>query len=172
MAILKIGGNMKKIHSIKIVILCLGMMIIFLLIALHLFINYNTNGFMMFIAFVILTFAMASLVKIFGLPDYIELTKEKLKIFNHPLFATNKFYEQKRNLISWNNEINLDEVEKIEVIKLSKKDKLKCIGYNHLFSKYIKIYIRNSNANKYIYISIYTNKQINKIIECLKIEKQ
>ena len=163
---------MKKIHSIKIIILCLGIMIFCLLIALRLFINYNTNGFMTFIAFIILIFAMASLVKIFGLPDYIELTKEKLIILNHPLFATNKFYEQKRNLISWNNEINLDEVEKIEVIKLSKKDKLKYIGYNHLFSKYIKIYIRNSNANKYIYISIYTNKQINKIIECLKKEKQ
>ncbi len=55
---------MKKFHSIKIVILCLGMMIIFLLIALHLFINYNTNGFMTFIAFVTLTFAIAALVKI------------------------------------------------------------------------------------------------------------
>ena len=61
---------MKKIHSIKIIILCLGIMIICLLIALHLFINYNTNGFMIFIAYFFLTFSIAMLVKVFGLPDY------------------------------------------------------------------------------------------------------
>ena len=160
-----IGGNMKKIHSIKIIILCLVILIICLLIALHLFINYNTNGFMTFIAFVILTFAIATLVKIFGLPDYIELAKDKVKILNNPLFATNKFYVQKRNLISWNNEIDLKEVEKIEIIKLSKNDKKKYIGYNHLFSKYIKVYIKNSNANKYVYISIYTKKQIMNLLK-------
>lgn len=156
---------MKKIHSIKIIILCLGIMIICLLIAFHLFINYNTNGFITFIAFVILTFAIAALVKIFGLPDYIELAKDKVKILNNPLFATNKFYVQKRNLISWNNEIDLKEVEKIEIIKLSKNDKKKYIGYNHLFSKYIKVYIKNSNANKYVYISIYTKKQIMNLLK-------
>ena len=96
---------------------------------------------------------------------YIELTKDKVKILNNPLFATNKFYVQKRNLISWNNEIDLKEVEKIEIIKLSKNDKKKYIGYNHLFSKYIKVYIKNSNANKYVYISIYTKKQIMNLLK-------
>ena len=96
---------------------------------------------------------------------YIELAKDKVKILNNPLFATNKFYVQKRNLISWNNEIDLKEVEKIEIIKLSKNDKKKYIGYNHLFSKYIKVYIKNSNANKYVYISIYTKKQIMNLLK-------
>lgn len=156
---------MKKMYSIKIIFSCLGIMLICLLIALHLFINHNTNGFITFIAFVFLTFAIATLVKIFGLPDYIELAKDKVKILNNPLFATNKFYVQKRNLISWNNEIDLKEVEKIEVIKLTKEEKKKYIGYNHLFSKYIKVYIKNSNANKYIYISIYTSKQIMNLLK-------
>ena len=68
-------------------------------------------------------------------------------------------------MISWNNEIILNEVKKIEIVKLSKNEKMKYIGYNHLFSKYLKVYIKDSNANKYVYISIYTNKQTNEIIK-------
>ncbi|MBE6130187.1 MAG: hypothetical protein E7183_00490 [Erysipelotrichaceae bacterium] len=158
---------MKRIYSFKIIILCLCIMIICLLTALHFFINYNTNGFMIFIAYFFLTFAIAMLLKIFGLPDYIELTKDKIKVFNNPLFATNKFYDKKANLILWNNEINLKEVEKIELVKLTKKEKKKYIGFNHLFSRYIRIYIKNSNPNKHIYISIYTKKQIMNLLKFL-----
>ena len=157
---------MKRVYSRITIISCLCTMIICLLITIYCFINYYTNPFITLIGYCFLAVAIvAGPVKIFALPDYIELSEDKVRVLNVPFFATNKFYVGKHDLILWNNEINLKEVEKIEIVNLTKNEKMNYIGYNHLLSKYLKIYFKNSNANKYIYISIYTNKQLMEILK-------
>jgi hypothetical protein len=91
-----------------------------------------------------------------------------MKVYDFPLFATNKFYDKKRSLILWNSEIDINEVKSVELVKLTKEQKKKYIGYNHLFDTFIKVILNYSNSDKYIYVSIYSKKQIKKIIEMLK----
>lgn len=159
---------MKKIYSIKSIFLYLCLALLFSILSLFLLIEFQQEPFLKIIGYSSIIFSICFVVIIFVFPNYIEITNNKIKIVNFPIFATNKFYEEKKSLILWNNEISLNEVEKVKIVKLSKKEKLKYIGYNHLFNKYLKININNSNAIKYVYISIYSNKQVNEIIRCLK----
>ena len=64
----------------------------------------------------------------------------------------------------WNGEVHLDEVKSVELVKLTAEEKIKYIGVRHLFDKYIKIGLNNSSGYKYIYVSMYSNFQIKKII--------
>ena len=66
----------------------------------------------------------------------------------------------------YNNEINIDEVEKIEIITLTREEQLKYIGYKHLSRKYLKLNLKYGNP-KYVYAGCYSNYQINKIIQIL-----
>lgn len=151
---------MKKIYAILERLICILAIVLLSLIATILFVKSNNELILVIIAYVCIVFIVVALLKLFFISSHIIIKDNIVKIFDFPFCATNQFYEKKRGLISWNSEINLKEVEKIELVKLTKNDKKKYIGYHHLFSKYIKVYIKNSNANKYIYISIYTNKQI------------
>jgi len=157
---------MKRIHSFKVITLFSCMIFICIIISLYLLIRYHNNDCARIVVCIMIILVAGFLVKIFLFPDYIEITEDKMSVSNNPFFATNKFYEQKRYLILWNNEIYLNEVEKIAVVNLSKNEKKSLVGYNHLFNRYLKVYIKNSTC-KYIYISIYSNKQINEIIKCL-----
>jgi low affinity Fe/Cu permease len=58
------------------------------------------------------------------------------------------------------------EIESIEIVKLSKEEKKKYTSARFLFSKYLKIKMKWGHT-KYVYISHYSNTQINKIIEML-----
>lgn len=89
-----------------------------------------------------------------------------MKVFDFPLLATNKFYVKKRSLILYNSEINIYDIEKIEIITLTKEEQLKYIGYKHLLRKYLKLNLKYGNP-KYVYVGIYSKYQINKIIEIL-----
>lgn len=68
----------------------------------------------------------------------------------------------------WNSEIDIDEVKSVEIVKLTKEQKTKFIGYCHFSNRYIKVSLNNSNSDKYIYVSIYSKSQIKKIIKILK----
>lgn len=162
---------MEKVYSIKERMIYTPLIVILGLFQLTLLLNYSDNITIVVIAYTCIAFIVALLLKLFSIPYHIIVKNNIMKVYDFPWFATNKFYYKKRGLILWNSEINIDEVEKVEIVKLSKKEKLKFIGYNHLFSKYLKVYIKNSHTHKYVYISIYTNKQINKIIRCFNSEK-
>lgn len=94
-----------------------------------------------------------------------------MKFYDFPLLATNKFYDKKRSLILWNSEIDINEVKGVELVKLTKEQKKKYIGYKHLFDRYIKVSLNCSNSDKYIYVSIYSKTQIKKIINLLNNNK-
>ena len=108
--------------------------------------------------------AIATLLKLFAIPYHIIISNNRVKVFDFPLLATNKFYHKKRSLILWNGEIDICEVEKAELVQLTKDEKIKWVGYNHLFDEYMKVTLKNSKSFKYIYVSMYSSSQIEKLI--------
>lgn len=158
---------MVKIYSIKERIIYALLVVVVGLLQLTLFLNYSDNVTIVIIAYTLVVFIVLALIKLFSIPYHIVIENNRIKVYDFPLFATNKFYTKKRSLILWNSEINIDEVKTVELVKLTKEQKTKYIGYNHLFNRYIKVSLNNSNSDKYIYVSIYSKSQINKIIKLL-----
>ena len=58
------------------------------------------------------------------------------------------------------------EIERIEIVKLSKEEKRKYTSARFLFSKYLKVNLKYGHC-KYVYVSHYSNSQIRKIIKML-----
>ena len=162
---------MKKIYSLKERIIYILLAVVFGVLQLILLINFSNNSTIVIIAFACIVVVVLSLLKLFAIPNHIVINNNKMKVFDFPLLATNKFYIKKRSLILWNSEINIDEVETAELVELSKEKKIKYIGYTHLLNKYIKISLLNSNSDKYIYASIYSKFQIENIINLLNNNK-
>ena len=158
---------MKKIYSIKERIIYMPSIVVLGLLQLILMINFSDNIVIVIIAYTCIVFIVTALLKLFSFPYHIVINNNRMKIFDFPLLATNKFYKKKRSLILWNGEINIDEVKSVELVKLTKKEQEKYIGYIHFFNRYIKVKLNNSNSNKYIYASIYSNLQIKLIIDLL-----
>jgi hypothetical protein len=158
---------MKKIYSIKERIIYTLIVIILGLLQLVLLINFIDNIKIVILAYICLFIVVLALVKLFFIPYHIVINNNRMKVYDFPLFATNKFYKKKRSLILWNSEINIDEVKNAELVKLTKEQKKNYIGYIHLFDRYIKISLNNSNSYKYIYVSIYSRSQIKKIMNLL-----
>lgn len=158
---------MKKIYSVKERIIYTLIASILGLLQLILLINFNNNIKIVILAYICLFIVVLALIKLFSIPYHLVIDNNRMKVYDFPLFATNKFYRKKRSLILWNSEINIDEVKNVEIVKLTKEEKKKYIGYVHLFEKYIKISLYNSNRNKYIYVSIYSSSQIKKIMNLL-----
>ena len=158
---------MKKIYSIKERIIYTLIASVLGLLQLMLLINFINNIKIVILAYICLFIVVLALIKLFSIPYHIVIDNNIMKVYDFPLFATNKFYKKKRSLILWNSEINIDEVKAVELVKLTKKQKMKYIGYIHLSDRYIKISLNNSNSDKYIYVSIYSKTQIKKIINLL-----
>ena len=159
---------MEKIHSVKERIIYTAFIVVLGLFQLTLLLNFSHNTTIMIITCTCIVFIMAALLKLFCIPNHIIICNNRMKVYDFPLLATNKFYVQKRSLILWNSEIDIDEVENVELVKLTKEQKKNYIGYIHLFDRYIKISLKNSNSNKYIYVSIYSKSQIKKILNFLR----
>ena len=161
---------MKKIYSIKERIIYPLLIIVLGLFQLILLLNYidNTPTVIIIIVYACVTFIVALLIKLFAMPYHIVINNNRIKVYDFPFSATNKFYEKKQSLILWNSEIDIDEVKSVEIVKLTKEQKTKFIGYCHFSNRYIKVSLNNSNSVKYIYVSIYSKSQIEKIIKILK----
>lgn len=158
---------MIKIHSIKERIIYTLLVVVLGLLQLILLVNFSDNTTIFIIAYACIVVILLSLLKLFAIPYHIVISNNRMKVYDFPLLATNKFYHKKRSLILWNSEINIDEVKSVELVKLTKEQKIEYIGYIHPFNKYIKISLNNSNSDKYIYVSIYSRLQIKKIITLL-----
>ena len=158
---------MGKVYSIKERIIYTLLIVVLGVFQLKLLLNYSDNITIVIIAYTCVVFIVLALLKLFSFPYHIIVRNNRMKVYDFPLLATNKFYDKKRSLILWNSEINIDEVKTVELVKLTKEQKTKYIGYNHLFNRYIKVSLNNSNSDKYIYVSIYSKSQINKIIKLL-----
>ena len=139
-----------------------------LLITYRLLLNYIDNTLIVIIAYACIVVIVALLIKLFSIPYHLVINNNRIKVYDFPLLATNRFYQKKRSLILWNSEIDIDEVKSVEIVKLTKEQKTKFIGYCHFSNRYIKVSLNNSNSDKYIYVSIYSKSQIKKIIKILK----
>lgn len=155
---------MKKIYSIIERVVCILTILLLSVISIILFVNYNRETIFIIIAYTCIVFIVLALLKLFSIPSHLIISNNRIKVFDFPLFATNKFYDKKRSLILWNSEIDIGEVEKIELIKLTKEEQKIYIGYSHLCNKYLKIDLKYGK-HKYIYVGNYSNSQIKKIIE-------
>ena len=158
---------MGKVYSIKERIIYTLLIVVLGVFQLKLLLNYSDNITIVIIAYTCVVFIVLALLKLFSFPYHIIVRNNRMKVYDFPLLATNKFYDKKRSLILWNSEIDINEVKGVELVKLTKEQKKKYIGYNHLFDRYIKVSLNNSNNVKYIYVSLYSKSQINKIIKLL-----
>ena len=154
---------MKKIYSLLERSICIFAILLLSIIAIILFVKFNSNIILVIMAYICIIFIVVAVLKLLSFSSYIIISNSMVKVFDFPLFATNKFYDKKRSLILYNNEIDINEVEKIELIKLTKEEQKKYIGYNHLFKKCLKFNLKYGNP-KYVYVGNYSNYQIKKII--------
>ena len=162
---------MRKIISYKVIAMYLFLSIVFATICLTI---KNQNDFIMNAMF-LFSFVLSGcfLVLPFAQPNYIlfDFTSGRVGILNCPILSTNKTREMYGSLINYNDSVFLDEVDRVEVVKLSNAEKVRHIGHKHIFSRYLKIHIKHSSAHKYIYISIYSKRQVKKIIGLLTSSK-
>ncbi len=78
---------------------------------------------------------------------------------------TTSWKKAKNNInIRWNQNILISEIENIEIVKLTKKEKKNKVFYKHWFNKYLWIYLKNGDS-KYVYVGNYSNYQIKKLLD-------
>ena len=104
-----------------------------------------------------------------AVPVTIMLSLQKIKIDlsldKVSLFYVVNYRKNSRDLHS-NWIIYPSEIESIEIVKLSKEEKRQYTSARFLFSKYLKVNLKFGHS-KYVYVSHYSNYQIQKIIQIL-----
>ncbi len=160
---------MIKIHPIIERFLCIFAIFLFGSISVFLFVKSSDSIILFYIPYLCIIFVVAALMKLFSVPCHIIIGNNMVRIFDFPLLATNNFFEKKRSLILWNSEIHMDEIEKIEIVKLTRKEQKRYVGYRHWFSKYLKFTLKYGHF-KYVHVGGYSNRQIKKIINLTKHE--
>ena len=157
---------MKKIYSIFERLVCIFLILLLSLISVILLLKYNSEIILIVIAYICIVLIIVALLKLIYLPSHIVIRNNTVKVFDFPLLATNKFYVKKRSLILYNSEININDVEKIEIITLTNEEQNKYIRYKHILKKYLKINLKYG-IPKYVYVGNYSNYQISKIIKLI-----
>ena len=150
-------------------VIFLAIVLILSTIAIILLIKYNSEILSIIIASTCFALIIALLIKLFYIPNHIIIKDNKIKVFDFPLFATNKFYVKKRGLILYNSEIEINDIEDIQLIILTREEQNKYIGYKHLSKKYLKFTLKYGNP-KFVCVGIYSKQQIKQIIKtCTKV---
>ena len=90
----------------------------------------------------------------------IDLSCDKIELF----YLVNYTKNDKDLHSNWH--IYPSEIERISVVYLSKEEKRKYTSAKFLFSKYLKIEMKYGHT-KYVYVSHYSNSQINQMIRML-----
>ncbi len=158
---------MKKIYSIFERLIFISSILILSLIAIILFLKYNSEIILVIIAYTCVVLIVLALIKLVFISNHIIINDNKIKVYDFPLFATNKFYNKKRSLISYNSEIEIKDIEKIKLVTLTKKEQNNYIGYKHLQKKYLKIFLKYCNP-KFVYVGGYSKNQIKQIIKLIQ----
>lgn len=158
---------MKKIYSIFERLICISIVLILSIIAIILFLKYNSEILSIIIAYTCVALIVLSLIKLFYIPNHIIINDNKIKVFDFPLFATNKFYVKKRGLILYNSEIEINDIEDIQLIILTREEQNKYIRYKHFSKKYLKFSLKYGNP-KFVYVGIYSEHQIKQIIKLIQ----
>lgn len=158
---------MRKIRSHKVTVMYFSLSLIFAAIVLAI---GEPKGFLAS-ALYILVFTLSGcfLMLPFAMPNYIifDFASGRVDVLNIPVLSTNKTRKLYGSLIDYNNVVFLDEVDHVEIVRLSSAEKRAYVGHRHIFSRYLKLYMKYSASQKYIYISIYSKSQVRKIIKFL-----
>lgn len=145
----------KKIYAIKFYIL-----LIFLLFFIGIYFIYSILEKSDFHFAFSLSFLIINIAIFFLEIQTVTINYETKTLKYHTLQNMNI---NKISIDEWNYNIFLSDVVKIEIVNLTKKEKLKYLGKNHLFHKFLKIQVGN-NRYKFFNISMFSKIQINKII--------
>ncbi len=110
----------------------------------------------------------------FSLPITIMFSLQRI-IVDLPCDLMNAFYvvnfKKNGKDIRGNWVIYLSEVESVEVVNLTKEEKKKYTSAKFLFNKYLKVNLKYGHS-KYVYVSHYSNRQIQDIIKLLTAKNQ
>ena len=162
---------MKKIYSIKERTISILIILVLSVITIYLLANYLNNVFCLCLCMTCITFSVLAFAKLTSMSSQIIIENNHIKFFHFPLGATNKFYDKKRSLILWNNEMYISEIEEIELIKLTTNEQKIYLGYKYLFNKFLKFSFKYGHS-KYVYVGHYSNPQIQKIIKTINTLKE
>lgn len=162
---------MKKIYSIRERLIYTLSMVLLGLLSLVLLINFGENAGIVIIALICVLFAVICYCKLTSISSHIIIENNRITFFHYPLLATNEFFVKKSSLILWNNVIHMDEVDKIELIELTKNEQKIYVGYKHFFNKFLRFNLKYGHS-KYVYVGHYSNRQIRIIIKTLNDHKK
>ncbi len=109
---------------------------------------------------------IALLFQVFYYISYIEIGNGLIIVKDFPILGS-KNNLKNNQLKTFNSCVSLDEIEAFEIVSLTKEEKKQYVGQKHIFSKYLKFKIKNSDDCKYIYISVYSKKQIDYLLNLL-----
>lgn len=116
-------------------------------------------------------FSIPILSSIFVFPNKIVIIEDNIVVVNFPFFATNSFYFGKSGLIKWNTWIVISEIENVELVSLSVKERKEYYGTYTVFDQFLKIDMKGSSRSKFIYIAIYSKRQMDQLIEIINSRK-
>ncbi len=162
---------MKRIFSYKSA-LAFGLASVFFFLLVWLIFKDAAHILLSYVKTVLYSASVAIFLCPFLLPNQIKYDDVHLEIENFPLLTMNSTYKRYGGIISRNNTILFREVEGYRIVSLSKVEKRRFVGHRHLFSKYLEIKIHNSQVPKYIYLSIYTQKQAQKLLDVIDLNIQ
>ena len=83
---------MKKVYSIFERLVCIFLILLLSLIAVTLFLKYNSEIILVVIGYICVVLTIVALLKLFTFPSHIDIRDNMVKVFDFPLLATNKFY--------------------------------------------------------------------------------
>ena len=134
----------------------------------------TTSNFLLTIKYMSAYCGLGFIIVIFIAANYISYTEDIVIVVDRPYWDTNKVINRYSGVIRNNSCIFIEEVEKVELVRLSLKEKRQFVGHRHLWSRYLKVHIKNSSTKKYIYVAYYSWWQIRKIKRILlqKCEKR
>ena len=105
----------------------------------------------------------AWLVSVFKYPIFISYNDDNMIIVGGAFFETKWMLDRCSEIIKNNSIIHFDEVEKVEMVRLSREEVKLLVGHNYLWKIFLQVHIKNSSTKKYIYVAGYSWWQIRKI---------
>lgn len=94
----------------------------------------------------------------------IEIDKESIYVKDFPFLGAKKTLKNEQ-LKALNSSISLSQIENAKIVYLTKEQKRQYVGQRHIFNKYIEFKLKNSDESRYVYVSMYSKKQINDLID-------
>lgn len=118
---------------------------------------------------IFISFAIVVLLAIALLPTKFIVNNEEgsleLVITTYKKDKINPVLTKERDV--WNNKVLFKDIKSVEIKKLTKEDKKNYIGTKFKFNNYLVIQLKN-NTTKYMYISMFFNKQVSKLLETIE----